>query len=163
MPGEPLFGLDLGELRKVQPKQMAVRFAFGAAISVIAGLGGVAFGSTVGGLLLAFPAILPAALTLIERADGNDAAVHDVGGAVLGGAGLIAFAVVAFGILGSIPAPGALLLALAAWTIVGVGLYVLRATDLLPLPASIRGRRPSPPPGDAAEDSGGGDSATGDR
>jgi hypothetical protein len=144
MADEPLFGLDLGELRKIDAKAMAVRFAFGAAISIVAGLGSSAFGTVVGGLLL-FPAILPAALTLIERQEGTDAAVHDVGGAVLGAVALVAFAVVCFLALGAIPARAALLAALGVWAFVAVGLYVLRATKLLPLPASIAGRRATAP------------------
>lgn len=143
MAAEPLFGLDLSELKNIKPGDLILRFGFGAAISVIAGASGAAFGATVGGLLLAFPAILPAALTLIERRDGNVAAVHDVGGAVFGGLGLVAFGDMATVALGRIPAWGALLSALGAWAIVGVSLYVARASGWLPLPTSIRGRRPA--------------------
>lgn len=144
MASEPLFGLDLAQLKKLTPGDLIIRFVFGAAISVIAGGAGAAFGSTVGGLLLAFPAILPAALTLIERRDSNAAAVHDVGGAMFGGVGLVAFGLVATVALGLIPAWAALTAALGAWTIVSVGLYVARATERIPLPASIRGRKPPP-------------------
>ena len=42
-----------------------MRFLFGAGISLVAGLAGMAFGSKIGGVLLGFPAILPASLTLI--------------------------------------------------------------------------------------------------
>jgi hypothetical protein len=143
---EQLFGVDLGELRSVKPHEMLLRFGFGAAISVIAGLGGAELGTLVGGLLLAFPAILPAALTLIERDDGNRAAVHDVGGAIFGGAGLIAFGAVAYLTLGRIASGSALCAALAAWAVVSLGLYVLRATGHLPLPASIAGRQPGAEP-----------------
>ncbi|MHB1930266.1 MAG: hypothetical protein ACYCUG_12750 [Acidimicrobiales bacterium] len=58
--------------------------------------------------------------------------------------GLIAFAGVAFAALHSgLAAPLSLTAALGAWAIVAVGLYVLRATGLLPLPRSIAGRRPA--------------------
>ena len=142
MTGEPLFGTDLGELRNIKATDLLIRFVFGAAISIIAGISATAFGAVVGGLLLAFPAILPATLTLIEHRDGNAAAVHDVGGAVFGGVGLVAFGAVAAVTFGQVPAWGALLLALMAWTAVSLALYVLRATDKLALPASIRGRTP---------------------
>ena len=145
MASEPLFGVDLGEVRNVKPADLVLRFVFGAAISVIAGASGAAFGATVGGLLLAFPAILPATLTLIERRDGNAAAIHDVGGAIFGGVGLVGFGLVATIALGLIPAWGALMAALGGWVIVGVSLYVARATGWLPLPASIRGRRTAAP------------------
>lgn len=49
----------------------------------------------------AFPAILPATLTLLEHDDGNPAAVHDFGGTVFGAVGLIAFALVAAMIFGT--------------------------------------------------------------
>lgn len=139
---EPLFGADLGELRKVKLDQLALRFAFGAAISVVAGLGGILLGSIVGGMLLAFPAIAPATLTLIEKEQGNAAAVHDVGGAVFGGAGLVAFALAGTYLFGRITAPVVLLTCLIAWTAVAVALYVLRSKELLPLPEPIRGRPP---------------------
>ena len=43
----------------------------------------------------AFPAILPATLTLLEQKHGTEDAVHDTRGAVLGAIGLVPFAVVA--------------------------------------------------------------------
>jgi hypothetical protein len=137
-----LFGADFSELRQTKPRDMAVRALFGAAISVVAGLCGAEIGTVAGGLLLAFPAILPAALTLIEEKDGNAAAVHDVGGAIFGGVGLVAFAIVAQATLRSIPAGVALLAAFAAWCVVSLVLYVLRATGRLPLPQSIAGHVP---------------------
>lgn len=139
---EPLFGADLGELRKAKVGPLALRFAFGAAISIIAGLAGMSLGSIIGGMLLAFPAIAPATLTLIEKEDGNAAAVHDVGGAVFGGVGLIAFAVVGMLLFGRVAAPVALVACLGAWTVVAVTLYVLRSKERLPLPESIRGAHP---------------------
>jgi hypothetical protein len=74
MAAKPLFGLDLGQLRHMSAKDLLVRFAFGAAISIVAGIGGNIFGYVIGGLLLAFPAILPATLTLLEHREGNAAA-----------------------------------------------------------------------------------------
>ncbi|MHB1534621.1 MAG: DUF3147 family protein [Acidimicrobiales bacterium] len=142
MASEPLFALDLSQLRDAKLRDLGIRFAFGAAISVIAGLGGILLGTAVGGLLLAFPAILPATLTLIESEDSKAAAVHDVGGAVLGGVGLVAFAAVAAATFGRLPAWTVLAAALVAWTVVSLALYVLRATERVPLPPSIRGRTP---------------------
>jgi len=89
-------------------------------------------------MLLAFPAIAPATLALIEREQGNASAVHDVGGAVFGGLGLVAFAVAGTELFGSIPAPAVLVACLAAWTAVSIFLYVLRAEDILVLPCTIQ-------------------------
>ena len=60
-------GIDLGKLREVVPRDLALRFAFGAGISIIAGLAGLLVSSRFGGMFLAFPAILPATLTLLEE------------------------------------------------------------------------------------------------
>ena len=62
---------------------MAVRFAFGAAISVGAGVLGKAVGARFGGTFLAFPAILPASLTLIQNKEGTRTADRNAVGAVL--------------------------------------------------------------------------------
>jgi MFS family permease len=84
-----------GKLRKVKARELVLRFAFGAAISVVAGLVSLATTSTAGGMFLAFPAILPATITLIERKEDTGKAVHDLQGAVLGALGLVVFAIVA--------------------------------------------------------------------
>src|SRR5207237_10796090 len=77
-PSEPLIGADPSDLSKVRPGELAVRFGFGAAISLVAGVISLAFGATAGGMFLAFAAILPASLTLINKKDGQEAAIHDI-------------------------------------------------------------------------------------
>jgi len=109
-------GIDLGKLREVVPRDLALRFAFGAGISIIAGLAGLLVSSRFGGMFLAFPAILPATLTLLEEKDGTEHAVHDVRGAALGAIGLIAFAVAAWG-------TRSLLAAAAAWLVASLSAY----------------------------------------
>ncbi|TMA76496.1 MAG: DUF3147 family protein [Deltaproteobacteria bacterium] len=52
------------------------------------------WGPSAGGLFLAFPAILPASLTLVARHDSRGDAADDARGAVLGAAALIVFAAV---------------------------------------------------------------------
>jgi hypothetical protein len=47
--------------------EYAVRFFFGAAVTVLAGLIAEKCGPTVGGLFLEFPAICPASATLMEK------------------------------------------------------------------------------------------------
>ena len=96
LPGdEPLVGSDPSKLSKIRLKDMAVRFGFGATISLVAGLISLAYGAAAGGMFLAFPAILPASLTLIEKKEGPEAAIHDLDGTILGAAALGAFALVA--------------------------------------------------------------------
>ena len=81
-------------LLSLSPKDYLVRFGFGFVISVIAAVIGETAGARVGGLFLAFPAILPATLTLVERKDGIGQALSDVRGATLGAIGMIGFAIV---------------------------------------------------------------------
>jgi hypothetical protein len=97
----------------------------GAATSVVAGLVTLAFGARVGGILLAFPAILAASLTLIEEQEDSVDAREDARGAIVGGCGLIVFAVVAAVTLNELPPAVALLLAAAAWALVALGSYAV--------------------------------------
>jgi hypothetical protein len=118
----PLPTLNLQGLKGKSPKDYLVRFGFGAVISLIAALIGLRY-PLFGGMFLAFPAILPASLTLIERDAGKEEAAIDAEGAIIGATGLLAFALVlAFGIkpLGALTALGA---AALAWLVVSVGIY----------------------------------------
>ena len=139
-------GADPRRLRDVGLKELGVRFLFGCAISLVAGLISMRFGARVGGLFLAFPAILPASLTLIENKRGNHQAMVDAIGAILGGVALGAFAALAALLLRHFPAGLALALATAAWLLVAVGLYLVAAAVL-----RSHGRHPAAPdkPGSA--------------
>jgi uncharacterized protein DUF3147 len=123
-------GFDWSKLFKAKPTEIAMRFAFGAGIALVAGLAGARFGPKFGGLFLAFPAVLPATLTLIEKKEGTTKAWADASGGVLGAVGLAAFAFTALMLLRA-NALIALLLALVAWLFVTCGLYFLfRITGL---------------------------------
>ena len=121
--------LDVGKLAKPPWGALAERFLFGAGVALLAGLVGMRFGPRVGGLFLAFPAILPAALSMIEKKEGKDKADIDALGAVLGSAGMVAFAATAALLLthGPLPALGA---AWLAWLAVA-GLLFLLARGVL--------------------------------
>jgi hypothetical protein len=121
---EPLASFGPGKLRKVKPGEVGVRFAFGAGVSIVAGFVGLLINPVAGGLFLVFPAILPASLTLIEKKNGPEAAVHDVRGAVLGADAMVAFAIV--GAMGFERWPAAVVLAAAAgaWVFVSTAAYV---------------------------------------
>jgi uncharacterized protein DUF3147 len=121
---EPLVGIELGTLRKIRPRELAIRFAFGAFASLLAGCITLVFGARAGGLFLAFPAILTAGLTLIEKKDGRSAAVHNIEGAVLGAAGLAAFAIVVEQALERTSLGWALALAFGAWLATALALYL---------------------------------------
>jgi hypothetical protein len=119
---EPI-GFQPSKLREVEARDLGVRFAFGAAISAAAALVGTRFGPLAGGVFLAFPAILPAALTLIAKKESTRAARHDCRGAVAGVIGLAAFAVT-IRLLWERPGL-ALPAASVAWTIVALTGYLV--------------------------------------
>jgi hypothetical protein len=126
-----------GEITNRKPADYLVRFAFGAGISLVAGLIGLKFGPLVGGVLLGFPAILPASLTLIEKKEGKEEASIDSLGAVLGAVAMIAFAslvslwVTRWGVIAT------LAVALVVWLVVAGALYGLVA--------AVYRREPAPP------------------
>jgi hypothetical protein len=107
--------LDPGKVTEARPRDLLIRFAAGAVTSIVAGALTLAFGARVGGIFLAFPAILAASLTLIEEQDDSVDAREDARGATLGGVALIAFAAVAAATLGHLPPALALLIATGAW------------------------------------------------
>jgi hypothetical protein len=122
---EPLVGLDLGKLRKVKPHELTIRFAFGAAISIVAGVVSLVAGPTAGGMFLAFPAILPATITLIEKKENTAQASLDVQGAVVGALALVVFALVTKAGLERTGSAVSLLAAGAAWTVASVLVYLV--------------------------------------
>ncbi|HZR79871.1 MAG TPA: DUF3147 family protein [Candidatus Binatia bacterium] len=114
-----------GGLRKTKPSEYVIRFAFGGAITLCTGLIAHAFGPVVGGLFLAFPAILPASLTLAKEHDGRARAAEQARGAVLGAAGLAAFGLVAWRFSALSAPPLVLGLATVAWLAASVLAWLL--------------------------------------
>src|SRR5207302_456651 len=87
-------------------------------------LTGMVAGPVAGGLFLAFPAILPATLTLLEKKEGLAQAVSDMRGAAVGSLGMVAFAVTGLLLMTSQPAL-ALIAALIAWILAALASYLL--------------------------------------
>jgi Protein of unknown function (DUF3147) len=114
-----------GELRSMSARELGIRFAFGAGVSLLAAIVSTALGPRTGGLFLAFPAILLASLTLMARKDGVSRARDDARGAALGTLGLIAFALVTAVTIRSWPPAAALATATAAWLVVSMLGYVI--------------------------------------
>jgi hypothetical protein len=62
--------VDPSKLRSVTVRDYVIRFGFGFLISVVSAVVTDLSGARIGGLFLAFPAILPATLTLVEKKEG---------------------------------------------------------------------------------------------
>lgn len=122
--GEPAIGLRPGALRDIPSRDLLIRFGFGAAISAIAAWVAIVAGSGPGGILLAFPAILPATLTLVEREEGERKAEDLDVGAVLGALALAPFALVIWQYVDTGSAPLVLALGTIAWLVASVLLYL---------------------------------------
>jgi hypothetical protein len=110
--------------KQTPPKDLLIRFGFGAGISIVAGLISMAFGPRAGGMFLAFPAILPATLTLLQQEESKREAKEDDQGAILGAIGLLAFATTAALLLEGSSGWVALGTASGAWVVTSIGLYV---------------------------------------
>ena len=120
---EPV-GFDWSKVTKVRNTEVAIRFGFGALVALVAAsIGGLA-GPKVGGLFLAFPAILPASLTLIEKKEGLSRAWSDASGGALGAIAMAGFALVAIRLLTWNPLL-ALVGAMMVWIALSSGLYFL--------------------------------------
>jgi hypothetical protein len=115
--------LNLDKVRECDVPGLAIRFAFGFCVSVAVGIITEVAGDRVGGLFLAFPAILPASLTLIAQQEGERKARVDAGGAIIGGIALAFFGVVSWLLLGRIPVLWAEIVALVVWTAVAIAIY----------------------------------------
>jgi hypothetical protein len=117
-----------------------VRFIFGGSVTALAGIAAKHFGPEIGGLFLAFPAILPATATLLEKHEekkkglvgeqgtrrGRAVAGVDAAGAAMGSIGLVAFALVIWKRLPLSDTGLALTAASLAWIATSLALWELR-------------------------------------
>lgn len=116
---------SLGELRRPAAWEYVLRFVFGGLVTVATGLVGEAYGPACAGLFLAFPAILPASLTLLKHHDGRRLAAEDARGSRLGAIALAAFAAVVAITTPHAPAPLVLAVASAVWVAVAMALWAV--------------------------------------
>jgi uncharacterized membrane protein (GlpM family) len=114
------------QLKHTRAWEYVVRFVFGGAITAVTGLIGHAWGPWIAGLFLAFPAILPASLTLVKQHDGRRQAIDDARGARLSTIALSAFAVLVIALADQTAAPVVLCGATIAWLGAALGLWFLR-------------------------------------
>jgi len=116
-----------GRIKEARFRDFAVRFAFGGTISVVAALLGAATTESIGGVFTAFPAILVASLTLIDKQEDQEHASYDAVGAALGALGFVACALFISLTLQRWSTAASLGVGLSIWLAVSVVLYALYA------------------------------------
>jgi hypothetical protein len=116
---------SLGKVRETTPTELLIRFLAGAATSVASGAVTLGFGPRVGGILLGFPAIMAASLTLIAEEEDITEAREDARGAIVGACALALFAAVAALTFGHLPGGVVLLLSTVVWAAAAVLGYVV--------------------------------------
>src|ERR1041385_7205865 len=94
--------IAIARVRETKWHEYAIRFVFGGVVTAVTGLIANQYGPVIGGLFLAFPAIFPASVTLVQKHEkeehdhqgqhgaelGKGAAGVDAAGAALGSLGL---------------------------------------------------------------------------
>ncbi|GAC1429131.1 MAG: DUF3147 family protein [Acidobacteriaceae bacterium] len=148
-----MISADLAALKRAKPHEYALRFLFGGACTVIAGLIAKRFGPVIGGLFLAFPAIFPAGALLIETHEkerkqkagmdgtlrGREAAGVDAAGASIGAVALALFALVVWVALPRYGSLEVIAAATAAWGVSAGALWVLHKSRIFH--SNVRGER----------------------
>jgi hypothetical protein len=128
---------DFSALKRTHWYEYALRFVFGGAVTVVAGVIGKHYGPVFGGFFLAFPAIFPASATLVEKhetekkhragiidnARGRKAAALDARGATLGCVALGCFGLVLWWLLPRWSPALSLLAGLAIWLVLSLSLW----------------------------------------
>jgi hypothetical protein len=117
--------LKPSKVAKARPRDLLVRFVAGALTSIASGGLTLALGARVGGIMLGFPAILAASLTLIEEQEDSAHAREDARGAIAGGCAMAAFAFAATLAFGHLGAAVALVIAAGAWVVTALMLYAI--------------------------------------
>ena len=143
--------VKLESLKGIKLQEWLVRFFFGGAVCVMAGLVAKRFGPEIGGLFLAFPAIFPAGASMVESHEkkhkarvgldgvnrGRTVAGLDAAGAALGCFGLAGFALTCWLCLPRLGTAAVFALATLVWVVLSVSAWLLRKSRYFP---RLRGR-----------------------
>lgn len=134
----------LSAIKGIRPTEWAIRFLFGGAVCVFAGLVSKKFGPEIGGLFLAFPAIFPAGASLVEAHErkhkaragmdgtqrGRTVAAIESAGAAIGCLGLAGFAVSCWLFLPRLAPLAVFALATSVWLAGSIALWWIRKARL---------------------------------
>ncbi len=132
-----LISISTSGLKRTKLYEYFIRFVLGGVVTVIAGLLSKEISPTFGGLFLAFPAILAASTTLVEKHErekkeekglhglsrGRHAAGADAAGAAMGSIGLIVFALVVWKFVQHYRAPVVITCATLLWAVVSLAIW----------------------------------------
>ena len=135
----------LAVIKGIKLQEWILRFVFGGAVCVIAGLIAHFFGPLIGGFFLAFPAIFPASASLVEAHEkqhkaragfdgtnrGRIVAAIDAFGTTMGCIGLAGFAFVFWIWLPRAGLFEVFALAAVVWLMLSVGFWLLRKKHIL--------------------------------
>jgi len=133
--------LNKAALQETKWYEYALRFVFGGLVTALTGVIAKKFGAGIGGLFLAFPAIFPAAVSLIEKHEkekkqragldgtvrGRSAAALDAAGTAMGTVGLLVFAVLVWRFIDRYPPWIVLPGATVAWFAVSVSIWLAQS------------------------------------
>src|SRR4051812_31758683 len=136
--------VDFSALKRSRWYEVLVRFVLGGLITAATGLIAKKYGPAVGGLFLAFPAIFPASVTLIEKHErerkqkagmrgairARKAASVDSAGAAMGSIGLLAFALLIAQLITAYKSWVVMLAATLSWMAVSALVWHLRKHEL---------------------------------
>jgi hypothetical protein len=117
--------LSLGKVKETTPRELIIRFLAGGGTSIASGAVTLGFGPRVGGILLGFPAIMAASLTLIAEEEDITEAREDARGAIVGACALALFAAVAALTFGHLAGGVVLLISTVVWAAASVLGYVV--------------------------------------
>jgi hypothetical protein len=146
---------DPKALRQTRWHGHLIRFVLGGIVTVGTGLVAKGTGPIIGGLFLAFPAIFPIGLAMIEKLQNEQvgaaakghrarrAGIAEAAGASAGSVGLVAFAVVAWLAARTGRTSIALGSAMLVWSIVAFGAWTIRRVLVAFIDTRMAGREPS--------------------
>ena len=140
-----LIGARFSAIKGIKLHEWMIRFVFGGAVCVAAGMIAQHYGPVLGGLFLAFPAIFPAGASLVEAHEkqhkarvgldgtnrGRLIAAIDAYGATMGCFGLAGFALIFWLWLPRTSSWVVFPLATLVWLTLSVGLWLLRKKRIL--------------------------------
>jgi hypothetical protein len=135
-----IINVRLSAIKGIKLHEWIIRFVFGGAVCVLAGIIAQHFGPVIGGFFLAFPAIFPAGASLVEAHEkehkaragfdgahrGRIVAAIDALGATIACIGLAGFALVVAVVLPRNSLSLTLVFATLVWLVLAVGVWFLR-------------------------------------